>query len=148
MRHEIYVLLATVVCGIALSILLDFRRGLQKAINFPDFIVIAADIIYWCAAFAAAVWVIWFFNSGKVRAYEIIGFASGSLLYFFTISPFVLQAFTWIIENILKIIRFIFKILLTPIRFLYKIILVYTLGKKRRKKEEYTANERIKRKAS
>ena len=141
MRHEIYVLLATVVCGIALSILLDFRRGLQKAINFPDFIVIAADIIYWCVAFAAVVWVIWFFNSGKVRAYEIIGFASGSLLYFFTISPFVLQAFTWIIENILKIIRFIFKILLTPIRFLYKIILVYTLGKKRRKKEEYTANE-------
>ncbi len=115
-------LLGMVICGAALGALFDLRRGINKAIKPPDFIVGAGDFIFWIIAAAAAAWCAWRLNNGIVRFYELAGLLSGAVLYFLTLSRFVLRFFELISEGILKIIVFIFKILLTPVRFLYKII--------------------------
>lgn len=148
MTHDIYVLLGMAACGAALSVLFDLRRGIQKAVRLPDFIVIIADMLFWIIAAASAAWCIWVLNSGIIRIYEFIGLILGSVLYFSILSPVVLKFFIFTVKNILKIIAFIFKILLTPIRFLYKIVMVYILGIKTGKKEESANNERIKGKDS
>lgn len=122
MRHEIYALLGMALCGALLSFVFDIRRGAQKAVHMPDFAVIAADFLFWLICAAAVVWAIWILNNGAVRTYEFIGLFSGAMLYFATISPFVIKITAAVTGYILKIFKFIFKILLTPFRFLYKII--------------------------
>lgn len=129
MAHEVYVLLGMVICGAALGALFDLKRGINKSIKPPDFIVGAGDFIFWIIAAAAAAWCAWRLNNGIARFYELAGLIGGAVLYFLMLSRFVLRFFELISEGILKIIVFIFKILLTPVRFLYKII--YNIRTKR-----------------
>lgn len=146
MKHEIYALLGMALCGALLALIFDIRRGTQKAVRLPDFAVIATDFLFWLICAAAVVWSIWILNNGAVRTYEFIGLFSGAVLYFATISPFIIKIVAFVTGYILKIFKFIFKILLTPFRFLYKIISgihiqhIRLLNKKARKKN----NERTK----
>lgn len=147
MKHEIYALLGMAVCGVLLAFVFDIRRGTQKAVRMPDFAVVAADLLFWLICAAAVVWAIWILNDGAVRTYEFIGLFSGAMLYFATISPFIIKLVAAVTGYILKIFKFIFKILLTPFRFLYKIISsihIKILNKKARKKN----NERTEKSGS
>jgi spore cortex biosynthesis protein YabQ len=145
MTHDIYVLLGMMACAAALSMLFDLRRAFQKTVNLPDFAIIVSDFLFWIIVGVSVVWCLWTFNNGKIRIYEFIGAILGSVLYFCLLSPIFFRLFTYMSAIILKIITFIFKILLTPLRFLYKIIVVYILNTIFRKKEETTANEKLKR---
>lgn len=139
MSREIYVLLGMVLCGAAAGVLFDLRRGVNKTLRPPDFITAVSDFLFWIICAVAAAWCIWTLNYGIVRAYEFIGLSLGALLYFLTLSRFVLSFFSFIADGIFKIIAFILKILLTPIRFLYKIIC--SIHTKRNKKEGPNGDE-------
>lgn len=137
MSRDVYVLLVMFLCGAALGVLFDMRRGIQKTAKIPDLAVIIADIIYWVIFTVTVAWCVWRFNNGIVRAFEFIGLFGGALIYFFTLSNFVVRLFAFLSYYILKTITFIFKILLTPARFLYKIISSIHPNKK----ERHTDNE-------
>lgn len=137
MSRDVYVLLVMFLCGAALGVLFDARRGIQKAAKVPDLAVIIADIIYWVIFTVSAAWCVWRFNNGIVRAFEFAGLFCGALIYFLTLSNFVVRLFAFLSCYILKTITFIFKILLTPARFLYKIMLSVHPNKK----ERHTDNE-------
>ena len=122
MKHEIYALLGMALCGALLALIFDVRRGAQKEVRLPDFAVIAADFLFWLICAGAVIGAIWILNNGIVRTYEFIGLFAGAVLYFATISPFVVKIVAAVTGYILKIMKIIFKILLTPFLFLYKII--------------------------
>lgn len=138
MAWDVCVLFVMFLCGAALGILFDMRRGIQKAAKIPDLAVIIADVVYWLICAATVAWCIWRFNSGIVRTFEFLGLFGGALIYFLTLSNFVVRFFAFLSCYILKTIAFIFKILLTPAGFLYKII----LSIHQNKKERHTDNER------
>lgn len=145
MKHEVYVLLGMLLCGASLSVLFDLRRGIWKPIKPADFIVIVTDLLFWAICAAAVSWTIWKLNSGILRIYEFVGLFLGALIYFLTLSAFVVRGTAFVTENILKIMKNILKILLTPLIFLYKIIYsirTKQLNKKARKKHN-ERNERI-----
>lgn len=139
MAHDIYVLLGMVACGAAMSVMFDLRRGFHKAVKLPEFAICVTDFLFWIMCAAAAAWCIWELNSGAVRAYEFVGLALGTVIYFMTLSRYVVAVSAFFSAEILKIIRFIFKILLTPLTFLYKII--SNIHIRQNNKERLTNNE-------
>lgn len=139
MTRDIYVLLGMTACGAAMSVLFDLRRGFHKSVKLPEFAVCAADFIFWIMCAAAVAWCIWVLNGGAVRAYEFVGLILGTVIYFVTLSGYVVAISAFFSAGILKIIRFIFKILLTPLTFLYKII--SNIHIRQNNKEGLTDNE-------
>lgn len=139
MARDIYVLLGMTACGAAMSVLFDLRRGFHKAVKLPEFMVCAADFLFWIMCTAAVAWCVWELNGGVMRAYEFVGLALGGVIYFMTLSRYVVAMSAFFSAGILKIIRFIFKILLTPLTFLYKII--SNIHIRQNNKERLTDNE-------
>lgn len=101
--------------------LFDLFRGIRKAVRPPDFIVLATDFLFWVICAAAVSFTIWRINSGILRIYEFIGLISGAVIYFLTLSRFIVRGSAIVSEYIFKIIKIILKFLLTPFVFLYKI---------------------------
>lgn len=124
MNGDVAVFLAMVLCGALILLLLDFFRAFRIALKPGTVIVAVSDVLFCFLSLFIALAVVWNLNSGRFRIYEIAGLILGGIFYFFLLSKWILAAFLWIIENILKFVRYILKILLTPPLFLYKILIV------------------------
>ena len=126
MSAQAALFLASVVCGVTLSVIFDLFRAVRITLKPNAVITAVTDIIYTFIAFAAVIYCVWDYGSGKFRYYEILGLGIGSVIYFASVSRFVLRVFLFTVEKICQIFGFILKILLTPLRFLYKILIVPT----------------------
>ena len=126
MSAQAALFLAAAAYGAAISVLFDLFRAIRITLQPKAFVTAVTDIIFTALAFSAVVYCVWSFGSGKFRYYEILGLVIGSVIYFASVSRFVLRVFLFIVKKICQIFGFIFKILLTPPRFLYKILIVPT----------------------
>ena len=124
MSKDLFVFLAMVWCGAAISLMFDLFRAFRTAVKPPSAVVAVSDALFCAAALFMSAACVWNFNDGAFRAYEVIGLTLGGVFYFLLVSRWILKFFLLIIENILKFMRLIFKILLTPSLFLYKILIV------------------------
>lgn len=141
MNHDIFMLVFMSIWGAAASMCYDILRALRRAVKHSMAAIWITDFLYWCmAAVMTAYWIL-VFNDGKLRVWIFCALIIGVILYFFTVSRWILALFSAIFENILKIFRFIFKILLTPVQFLYKILIEKKSGRIARQNEEGSKTE-------
>ena len=124
MTGEVYALIASVLCGAGAVMLFDMLRAIRLSVKQNNFFVIIEDTFFWCVCITGMWNCLWHFNNGAVRAFEIIGFLIGALLYILILQKLFFILFKAVFKNIFKFIHLIFQILLTPPRFLYKILLV------------------------
>lgn len=124
MGRETCVFLIMIACGAALSVLFDLLRAFRRIIKQGTVAVNVSDTLFWIMAAFVVTACVWNFNGGIFRIYEVVGILLGCVFYFLLLSRWILKAFLFIIENILKFVRLILKILLTPWGFLYKILIV------------------------
>ena len=119
MAAEALAFLGFAAAGAAAGVVFDILRALRRGMRLPAALT---DSLFWILAAGIFGFSLIYFNGGRLRGYEVLGAAAGTVLYFFTISTPVVRCFTVIFKIFFKNLGFIFKILLTPPQFLYKIL--------------------------
>ncbi len=113
-EHQSTVFLYSILMGVILSLLYDIFRVLRKEIGHKNIAVMIEDILFWALCTSLMFVFVYNINSGQIRAFVFVGAAIGCILYYLTISRFLINFLCIIIDVLRKIITAIFKIILKP----------------------------------
>lgn len=106
--HQLYVFLLSVLSGIGCGVFFDFQRSLRRLRFAGGIRTTVEDIIFVLVAMGVTISLGFFFNSGQMRYYQVLGGVSGALFYAAFLSP-----------KVMKLLRFIYiifgKIIVKPI---------------------------------
>ena len=133
-----------IVAGIIICIFFDFFRSLRKAINTSNIVTYIEDILFWIITGIFLILIIRKFSFGEIRLYMFIGLILGGVVYFCTLSKYLIKINVFIMKFFKKILltisKFVFKIFGKPVNF--KIINIK--GRKNIKKAKKTVIKKIK----
>jgi spore cortex biosynthesis protein YabQ len=122
--EQTLVFLAMCICGAAVGVLFDIFRSFRLAVRPSEKAVHISDFLFCVFAALVFFWGIVRFNNGQLRWYVFLGAVLGAVIYFLTISSYMIKLFIFVGKGTYKIFKLILKILLTPIKFLYTILIV------------------------
>ena len=128
LEYELTTFIASIVAAFATGILYDLFRAVRGYCKSALF----CDILMWVSTLALLLWMWFFVAEGKVRWYMVAGLFLSGIIYFLSVSKYVLFVLRFLVGLIYSFFRIFFKILLTPPRFLCKMIYVY-IGKAKSK---------------
>ena len=118
LANEAYVFFGSIAGGFLLGIVNDFLKSL-KCKKANKIVFIGISDVFSCVVLALLSFIVIFFlNDGKIRWYEIFGIFMGYILYYLTISSFVIIFF----DKIKKLIIKIFVLLIKPLAFAVKML--------------------------
>ena len=130
--------------AVAYDIFRAFRRKIPACQRLAPFL----DFIYCLIVFLCLFAFMYVKNSGEPRLYIYLGVILTMLLYFISLSQYVLAAFSFIVGIIVSVIKFIFS----AVAFPFKKLFGYIAQKRRihiekeKKKLEFKINEKTKKK--
>ena len=101
MNYEVFVLLMMVASGAILGVIYDIVRAVKSAMLCGTKARAVSDFLYWVFAALFIAYMLLVTNDGIIRAYEFCGIILGAILYFFTLSRWILGGTEFILENIL-----------------------------------------------
>jgi spore cortex biosynthesis protein YabQ len=130
-----YMLAVSIMSGMFLGFIWDIYRLIRHYGKFKTRGTVIGDILYWIISIKLSTELILDISYGNVRAFILIGFVTGALLYFYGISRYLLKLFIFIIDFFLKAIKTIIHFLIDPVKFIIEKIrsLLHPV------KEKYTA---------
>ncbi len=121
-----YMLIVSIMGGMLLGLIWDIYRLIRHYFNFKSIGTFIGDIAYWVVSVYFSIQLINDISYGNLRFFLLIGFLSGALLYFITISNYILKAFIFVIDTILKVIKKIINLLVFPFNFVKHKIKAFT----------------------
>ena len=124
MSSQAILFLLTVVVGMFIGFIYDIFRIIRKVIKHKDFFIFIEDTVYWLIVSFVMFYFMLSQNNGEIRFFAIMGAFIGMILYFYTISIWVMKVSMTIINIIKKIFNTIFKIIMFPVKIVIKIIKV------------------------
>ncbi|WP_072888477.1 spore cortex biosynthesis protein YabQ [Tepidibacter formicigenes] len=127
--QEIYILLVTVYGGILMGIIYDFYRGIRCNLNGNKIIRCVEDMLFWSVITLISFLILHQANSYDLRYYNFTGFIIGVIIYFNTVSKYILRFFCSFIKVIINILINLYYIIIYPIHLIFDIIL-YILVKR------------------
>lgn len=140
--QELYVLLITVYGGIVMGIIYDLYRAIRWNFNRNKIITFIEDLLFWTSITIIGFVILHRTNAYDLRYYNFTGFILGIIIYFNTISKYILKVFTKIIRFILKVVKQIIRILVNlyyaiiyPIHVIFDIIIYMITLKFKRSSE-------------
>ena len=101
--HEAYIFFGTVAGGFVLGIVRDFLKSLKNGRCGKIIFVGITDVIFCVLLSLACFMLIFVLNNGRIRWYEIFGILIGFVIYFFTLSKYILLLMSFIRNVIIKI---------------------------------------------
>lgn len=102
---EVWIFLLSLPLGVAIAIVYDFFRVFRLIFRSGKVAIFFQDVLFWLIT-ALSVFLFFFLtNSGEIRGYGIFGTLLASMLYFFTISKFLIKHLTKLIKAIKVKIR-------------------------------------------
>ena len=121
-QNQGLIFLAFTFNGVIIGFIFDLFRVHRKTFKISDIITYIEDFIYWIITGIITVYFMFRFSDGELRAYTFIGIIIGAILYFLTISQYIMKVFIFIIEKIKIIFSKIFRIFI----FLFKNLQKFT----------------------
>ena len=94
--HQLYVFFLCVAAGIGCGIFFDFQRSLRKLHFAGGLRTAIEDFIFVVVTLAALILLGFFFNSGQMRYYQIMGSVSGVLFYAAFLSRIVMKTLSFL----------------------------------------------------
>ena len=113
MSGQAWLFLSTVLLGAGVGLCYDVFRILRKTAPFlarKSFVQLQ-DLIFWVVVTIGFFYFMLLRNFGEIRFFSIIGVAIGCILYFATVSRFVIFIFVWVITYLKKALAFPFKLI-------------------------------------
>ena len=86
----------------------DFFRVLRKIFKTSNFFTYIQDIIFWVFTGVSILYSMYKFNSGEIRLYVFVGLLIGAIIYFITISKYIININVIILKAVCKICEKIF----------------------------------------
>ena len=120
-----WLFLYTVLAGAGIGIFYDIFRILRKIVPHNTFAVQFEDAVFWITATATVFFFMLNANFGEIRPFAILGMACGAVLYFATLSHFVLKILVTCTKFAIKVTATAIKIITAPIRFIFNLIALW-----------------------
>ena len=108
--REVFVFLWFILDGLVGGVFFDLLRALRHNRKCGDLSVYLEDITFWILLCASSIWLTYFLDSGRIRAYMIIGIFLGMFLYLLTLTKFTYKLFDVVCRYFIRFIRFLNKI--------------------------------------
>ena len=118
MTGQAWLFLSTVIVGAAIGLFYDAFRIFRKTARHSGLAVQLEDLFFWVAATGLTFYYMLHRNYGEIRFFTLIGMAIGLVLYFATISRFVLVVFVTVINYLKRVVTTILRIFLMPVRII------------------------------
>lgn len=108
--------------GVLIGIIFDIFRILRKTIKTSDFVTYIEDFLFWIITSIILFYSIFTYNNGELRFFMFLAVILGFVLYFFTISSYLIKINVKIINTIKRIFLKLFEIIYKPIIKTFKIL--------------------------
>lgn len=115
-----YMLAVSVMAGTFFGFMWDIYRLFRHYIKLGKTGTAIGDVSYWIISVYIGIKLILDLSYGNVRLFILMGFILGALLYFYGISRYILKAFIFVTDKILKVIWKVINFLAVPIKFIIK----------------------------
>jgi len=127
MSSQALMFLLTVALGGVCGFIFDLFRIFRLTIRHKNIYTYLEDILYWLIVVSLVFYFLLHITDGEIRFFFIIGVFLGMVIYFCTISIFVIRCSKIVINFFRKVFRLIYRLLLriiTPPILLVKFLLV------------------------
>ena len=116
MSGQAWLFLSTVLMGAAVGLFYDVFRIFRKTVPHKTIAVQLEDLFFWIVVTAGVFYFMLHRNFGEIRMFSFIGAGIGILLYFATISRYVIIAFVAVIDYMKKVVMAALRIIFWPLR--------------------------------
>ena len=103
--------------GILITAVYDIFLVLRRVIRHNMFLVSVEDILFWLACAIAVFFMLYEENNGVLRWFAVLGAALGMILYKATVSRFIVNFMSTVIEKTASVIFKILRVFCRPIGF-------------------------------
>lgn len=114
----------TVILGGLLALCYDVLRILRRLVHHKNWVINMEDFFYFVLSGCFIFYILFHKNYGEIRVFSLIGALIGIILYYATISPFIVSVGTGVLTWIAKLLLRIIKIVITPVILLIKLVLI------------------------
>lgn len=125
--EQVYIFLCSILIGAIMGIVFDFFRALRRKGNTKNIIVYLQDVIFWLIVAIIIITSSFMLNDGELRAYMLVAYILGALIYMLVFSKYIKGMFALIFDFFEKIV----KVIYTPV---FK--LIEKINKKQEKMEK------------
>ncbi len=123
MSQQSWLFILNVGLGFLIGFIYDLFRIIRKLFKHPNFLTNIEDVVYWVVVSFLVFCFMLNKNYGEIRAFSIIGTLIGKVLYFLTVSPYVIKITLSVIHFGTAIVTKTVYFLSIPIKFIIKILL-------------------------
>ena len=105
-ENQVYLFSIFTIVGIIIGILFDIFRIIRRIIKTNNIITYIEDILFFLITEVIIIYSMYKFCNGEIRFFMIAGIGIGSVMYFFTISKYIINVSVYIINMVCKILIF------------------------------------------
>lgn len=117
---EARLFLAAFLLGVILIFVYDVLRIIRRIIIHSLLIIAIEDFLFWCGTGLACFGLMFYMYQGRLRAFYFIGLFLGMALYYFNLSPVVVETVAKALKKVIQILRNIIVFFVTPFIKKYK----------------------------
>ena len=122
MSGQMWLFLSTVAAGFVIGLLYDIFRIMRKTVRHSGWAVQLEDILFWLCTTVIMFYFMLHRNYGEIRFFSIVGSSLGMILYFNSLSIFVVKACVSVIQFLKNAVSAIVRVILIPVRLSIKIL--------------------------
>ena len=119
MSGQAWLFFSTVGVGFAIGVFYDVFRIFRKTAPHFSLAVQLEDLFFWVAVTGAMFYFMLSQNFGEIRPFSILGAGCGVVLYFATISRWVIKFCVVIVNYLKRVFAAAFRIISLPVRFIW-----------------------------
>ena len=108
-QNQLFSFFIYVIVGILLGFIFDIFRALRKSIKNSTVATNIEDILFVIISFIIIAMVVQIVSKGELRFYILLGIILGILIYFLSVSKYIITGETWILKSIIKILKRIYN---------------------------------------
>jgi spore cortex biosynthesis protein YabQ len=107
-QNQLFSFFIYIIVGILLGFIFDIFRAFRKSVKNTNLATNIEDILFVIISFIIIAMVVQIVSKGELRFYILLGIILGILLYFLSVSKYIITGETWILKNIIKILKSIY----------------------------------------
>ena len=119
MQGQAFLFLSTVLVGAAIGLFYDVFRIFRKTAAHSTWVVQLEDLFFWLAATVGAFYFMLTRNYGEIRPFSVLGIVLGVVLYFATVSRWVVKVCVVVVTFLKRVVASAIRIILLPLRLLF-----------------------------
>ena len=108
-QNQLFSFFIYVIVGILLGFIFDIFRAFRKSIKNSNVATNIEDILFVIISFIIIAMVVQIVSKGELRFYILLGIIFGILIYFLSVSKYIITGETWILKSIIKILKSIYN---------------------------------------